>query len=693
MPSGSFRPNVDMAYPDGPVTPPPQQDTQPTIWQSPGPAAAQPGVPDYYNYNNQANYPPYATGVEGGQQGYATHQPPYGQPALTPPPRQHIPGAMTPPPRPRRYDAPPLPIRIVDWLKGNWWAPVVVISLLLVVFDIMYQVFLPYNAVPQGVVVDGVPLGGLEHSAAVSRLDEAYGNAKAKVFFGNASVPYKTPTGRELGISVNNQERLKNAHYSVWWRLVPTSSFWIGSTIKASPALYSYDTATLDTYTLKNLGNNCKINPKDATLRLDDNRFSVVPAVAGGTCNLSEFKAAVQKATIKDGGYTIRTAMKETPATLGNHAAKELADKLNKTLAQDIPITANDKQDTVPAHTAKTWLSFKTVTPEAKPDDPKASEPRLAFTVEPDRVKKYIQSSRLAGAEQKPGTTTVSTRDFTETSRQEGKPGVAINIAKTTQSAADVADGKTRTMVATVEPVGPTVVYKRSYTPTEEGFKALVQQFSEDNKGDIAIAVTELTGRKPLVVAATRGGEAIPAGGLEGALVAYTAQVGIENGSIQPTNKVAGSQTYTDCIKTAITEQDKECIDGLLSGVGNATVQQRLRDIGLNNTQLGEHITTTADDIQTFMRKLAEKKELPTKKLEPLTSAMRSLQQRDGIVVGQNNIEAIAGTEGAYNQAGVITSQGGRYVVTFLSKSSNASTAAKFIAEFDKLRSQKPARN
>ena len=56
-------------------------------------------------------------------------------------------------------------------------------------------------------------------------------------------------------------------------------------------------------------------------------------------------------------------------------------------------------------------------------------------------------------------------------------------------------------------------------------------------------------------------------------------------------------------------------------------------------------------------------------------------------------IEAIAGTEGAYNQAGVITSQGGRYVVTFLSKSSNASTAAKFIAEFDKLRSQKPARN
>ncbi|MBH1979962.1 serine hydrolase [Candidatus Saccharibacteria bacterium] len=670
--------------------------------QTPAPTPAPSAAPlQQPPYSGESTYPqasavPSPQPYQQPQNQWATpQQPAYPQAPQVPQPHDMsaYPGASssTPPPRPRVYGKAPAAVRFAEWLKGHWYVPIGALLALVLIGNILWQVLYPMNSLAPGLAVDGIKVGGMDRDEAVAKLNEAYGKLKVNLFFGDATVPYKTPTASELGIQVDNTTRLANASYPFALRFVPTSYWWASSLSGVGEPVYNYDKATLDTYALKNLGQDCVIPPKNASLKLDDDRFSVISAEAGGKCNLTEFKEAVGKTTYAS-GFKVKTNIKSVAAPLTNEIAQQLGDELNNNLKNDMPLQAAGETTQVRAATVKGWLSFKAYTPEDKNDGTPTPPPRLLYVIEPDRVKRYLETSGIAAkVEKKPGVTKVSTTDFTETARTEGTPGVLVDITKTIASVDPYVNARASRAEVIVGPVPATVQYARKYTPSDAGYRALIQQFAQDNPGKIGIAMRELSGKRPLLSGAVNENERLPAAGIEGIYLAYVAQKGIEDGAIQPTDQVYGNLSYLECMEAAISDQNQDCIAGLLGKIGNATVQARLAEIGLTGTDFRGAVTvTTANDMALFTEKLNSGEGLPIKQREKLMSPLSDISLRDGIKGAASNSRVLGGASGAnYNEAAVVITTG-QYVVSIMTQDSDgAKTTSKLIKAIDVLRKQK----
>lgn len=661
--------------PPNPSQQPPYQPPQPGGYPPvPPQPVQQPG--QYPPVAPPAQYPP--------QSGYVPYQ--QATPTLQPGMRQSAARAGTT--QPQRYDKLPLPVRMAEWIKRNWWAPLVGVLILVLAGNVAYQVAYPSQALPPGVKVDGLSVGRVSKSEIIDKLNTEYAKVPVEIYFGEATVPYKTPAAKEVGIGVDNGDRLRHASYPLWLRLVPTSYWWARALVSVGQPTYVYDKVALDKYTLRHIGKDCRIAPKNPTLALDDGRFTVVKSVAGGVCDVNDFTRTMQSATVGDSGkIVVRTPMKETGAPISNESAQGLADSLNTVLGRDFELKAPGVTMTVPGVTIKNWLTFKEVIPE----DTAKQSPRLEPVVDAGRVKTYFAQSLGAKLEKKPGVTKIATKDFAIVSETRGGNGVGIDIDAALASIQQVVAGKTTVITVVTKELGPTVEYTRSYSPTEEGFRALITQFASDNPGTNGIVFEELSGKKPYAIAAANDKAVLPTQGLEGLYVAYAAQVGIENGSLQPTVQISGDASVAECVKRAIEDQDASCTQALLLHVGNAVVHERLREIGLTSTSLsGERPTTTARDMHTFIYKFA-KKELPAKRLSDIDTAMRNVQARDGFLRQVSNATSAAGAgETGYAELAVVRVRG-MYTLSYISDNKNPETAKKLVAAIEKLRAEKQA--
>lgn len=587
----------------------------------------------------------------------------------------------------------PVPVQIVEWLRKRWYVPVGVLLACLLLGNIIMQIAYPLNALPPGLAVDGVAVGGMDRDKAASQLNAAYGKLQVKLYFGDATVPYKTPTASQLGISVDNASRLDQASYPFGLRFVPTSYWWASHLVSVGSPVYNYDKATLDIYALKNLGEDCVIPPKNASLKLDDDQFAVINSEPGGKCNLTEFKDAVTKATYAT-GFKVKTDIKKVDAPLTNDIAKQLGDELNNNLKNDMPLQAAGQTTMVKSSVVKGWLSFKPYIPEDKNDGAPLPPPRLLYVIEPERVKRYLDTSGIsAKVEKKPGVTKVATTDFTETSRSNGEPGILVNITDTIASIDPFINSRASSASVVVGPVPPTMQYTRTYTPSDAGYRALIAQFAQDNPGKISIVMHELSGKRPLLAGAVNENEKLPAAGVEGMYLAYVAQKGIDDGNIQPTDKVFGNLSYTECIEAVVTNQDPDCISALLGKLSNATVQARLSEIGLTGTDFASDETlTTAHDMELFMSKLNGANELPFRQRDRLVTPLNDIVLRDGIKSVASNARVAGGaTDKNYNEMAVVTANGQYSVAIMTQDSDGAKTAAKLIRAIDGLRKQKQA--
>ncbi len=679
---------MDPNSPYQPQTPPPTP--------APSSPPQYPGQPQYTQGIPQPTVLPSPQPYTQAQNQWST-PPPTGYPQSPQVPQPHdmsaYPGAdgSTPPPRPRVYGKTPLPIRFAEWLKGHWYVPIGVLVALVLIGNILWQVLYPMNALSPGLAVDGIPVGGIDSDEAATKLNDAYGKLKVNLFFGDATVPYKTPTAKELGIQVDNTTRLAGATYPFALRFVPTSYWWASSLTSVGQPVYNYDKAALDTYALKNLGEDCVIPPKNASLKLDDDRFSVISAEAGGKCSLTEFKDEVGKTTYAN-GFKVNTKIKAVEAPLTNEIAQQLGDELNNNLKNDLPLQAAGETTQVRSATAKGWLSFKPFVPEDKNDGTPTPPPRLLYVIEPDRVKRYLETSGIAAkVEKKPGVTKISTTDFTETGRTEGTPGVLVDITKTIASIDPYVNARASRAEVIVGPVAATQQYTRKYTPSDAGYRSLIQQFAQDNPGKIGIAMRELSGKRPLLGGAVNENERLPAAGVEGIYLAYAAQKGIEDGAIQPTDQVSGNLSYLECMEAAVSSQDRDCIAGLLSKMGNATVKSRLAEIGLTGTDFsGTTTVTTANDMALFAEKINSGTGLPIKQRDKLVTPLSDISLRDGIKGVASNSRVFGGAvEPNYNEAAVVVTTG-QYVVSIMTQDSEgAKTTSKLIKAIDALRKQK----
>ncbi len=560
------------------------------------------------------------------------------------------------------------------WLKQHWKLLVIIIVAVAILTETIFQIVYPSSRLIPGTRVDGVNLGGKKYAEAAKLLDDAYGRLPLDIYFGDSNAAFQSPKMSEVGIGVDNAARLEKVKYPFYLRIIPTSIFWAQALSKPGEITYTYDKKKIASYTIGKVGDDCSIAPRNATLKLIDSKLQLVPSVAGGQCDINEFQQAlaeVQPSSKK--ANEVRISINPTPAPVTDDMARDLAAKLNNRLSSPMPMAVDTSTADIPARVVLSWLDFVADVPEQSIDNSANKTASLKFTVNQERMEDYLNQNIAAKLIKKPGVSKISTLDFTETSRVNGASGRGVDLPKTTQSVEDYINSKNQKAIGVTIVVGPTLVYTRNYTPTSQGFSALLAQYAQDNPGVYSMAFTELSGVTSPRSASYRADDRMPAAGIQSLYIAYTDIMEEAAGTARPVDIIDDGRNKTECFKDMLLLADEGCRLGYYKYFGYAKLASRGKELGLTNTVFaGEDTVTSANDVQKVLvglyKNQVAREQGGTKILSTLRSATGG---NEGISEGASSgqvVHVLGDVGTSHNDGAIVYSNKGVYALTILTK-------------------------
>ena len=694
--------NPQQPQPGQPQQPPQQPGGQPSYPPQQQPYAQ--SAPQYQQKSPQPQpneqpftpqYPPQQQ--PGGQYlqplQYAPYRPPR-QPS-EPAPGTLKPLSMATPKKPKELHG-PVSLLLNDWFRRHWKAVLLSLIGLCILGSVVYQIVYPSGRLLPGTSIDGVDVGGMRKEDAAKKLDGLYGEEEVKIFFGSASAAFLSPKLKEVGVKVVNESRVNDIAPPFFIRFIPGAFLFVNSMSKPGPLAYAYDNEKIQSYTLSKVGDTCEIPAKNATLKLVDSKLQVEPSSPGGVCDLANFQQELSKITPTAGGENkVRIATKDSPAPIDDDKARQLADKLNDRLKTPVPISVAGASQQISGRIVMSWLDFKADIPEKTVDQSANETAKLLYVINDDRFKDYMNGDISEKVTVKPGVTKISTRDFTELSRSDGKGGRVINLPAAKQSMVDYIEKKHEQAIAVTQDVGPTVVYTRDYTPTTTGFQALVAQFAQDNPGTYGIAVREISGVKDLRSGYYQADTKFPAAGIDSIYTAYAALTGVRNNSLLPAAPISNGRTVLDCVKDMLTIPDDKCRVGFYNQIGYNTMLARGADIGLKNTTFAERSgQTTANDLANTMEGMFKGVVAKENGIgRQIVSYGDNIRPNEGFPAGITSTKSVihfaSENDTMRNEVGVISTPKGVFVLAVMSKDSSWDRVAAIAAAIEKLEQKK----
>ncbi|MDQ5982121.1 MAG: beta-lactamase class [Patescibacteria group bacterium] len=584
------------------------------------------------------------------------------------------------------------------WFKQHWKLIVLIVFLIVVLGQTIFQIVYPSSRLIPGTYVDGVDVGGMKYADAAKKLDGEYGNLKLDIFFGKNGAAFQSPKMSEVGIGVDNTERLNAITYPVYLRFIPGSIWWAPLLAKPGDIAYVYDKTKIADYTLSKVGSDCSIPPKNASLKLIETQLQLVPSISGGQCDINDFQQTLAKVKpTSDEQNKVRIAINEQSAPISDDMARDLAAKLNSRLATPMPITVDVSTAKIPGRVVLSWLDFKADVPQQTIDNSGNQQASLKFSVNQKRMEEYLNQDIAAQLIKKPGVTKVSTTDFTETSRVNGANGRGLDAPKIAQSVVDYINNKTQQAIGATVVIGPTVEYTRKYTPTSVGFSALLAQFAQDNPGNYSLAFNELGSVEFPRSAVYRGDAPMPAAGIHSLYIGLADVMQQYANVLRPVDIVSGNNDNETCFKLMFQQFDKGCRTGLYDAIGYAALTSIGKNAGLRNTVFaGENTTTSVSDVHNLMINLYKNKVARVEGGQNILSALRSIRENDGIPAGSGTDVRVAHVtgeaDGVFNDSAVIyNSTYGVYALTVLSNGDGTSwdKLSKLAKDVLMLKSQK----
>lgn len=593
----------------------------------------------------------------------------------------------------------PFALMFNDFMKRHWKLVIGCTIGVILLGTIIFQIVYPNSRLLPGATVDGVNLGGMRKTDAAEELNGLYGDLKLAVYFGKNDAAFQTTTMKNAGIAVDNEARLNAITYPFYLRLIPGSFLWAGGLNTTENIEYTYDRAKIEAYTQSEVYNGCDIPAKDASLRLIDSQVQIVPSVPGGTCDITQFQKVLSEVKpSSDIDNEVRVEIAEKPAKVDNEKARELADMLNNRLKEPMPMTVANETQQIPGRIVLGWLDFKSDIPPDSIDDSANRSAKLIYEINVERMKTYLDSNVASKVVKKPGVSKISTKDFTETSRQNGEGGTEIDLEKVTASVDAYISNKSQQSSATTRAVGPTLVYDRSYTPTSTGFSAMLAQFAEDNPGTYGMAFTEVGSVRNPRSASYRADAQYPAAGVQAMYYGYGVVTDQFDGILRPAEKIAGDSNVEACLKDMIEKSDADCRQGFYNRLGFERITAKGKEVGLTGTTFaGEATTTTAKDIHSFMTRLQANQIARIQGGQRLLGLTKTVRSSDGVPASVNSGEAVGHIVGETvtirHDAAIVNSNKGTYILTVMSDGSSWENIAKLTKKIQDLKAVKVPNN
>jgi beta-lactamase class A len=544
------------------------------------------------------------------------------------------------------------------------------------------QILYPSDRLLPYMTVDNLNFSGWSKDDTVKSLNDRYQIAPISLYFGTASRAYRTPKPSEIGLSIDNTSRINNMNYPWYLRIVPTSLLWMHFIIQPSksPDL-SRDGEVLIAYLQKELGDSCNVQPINATIDVIDGKLAVVKGSQGGTCNPDDVtKLMMNVVPSITSSAKVDVPVKLVPASVGDNDAQNLADKLDKQLANGAVVAAGSSSVTIPKDQLYSWLSFS------------ETDGKLDYSFDATKASSYLKTTLAAKVAVPAGVTKVATYDFVETSRQVGSSGQALDVAGTLGNIKSFIDGASQQAVAATSAVAPTLQYSRSYSSTNQGLSALMQNYAQSHAGVYGVAMIELSGQNRR--ASYNSDASFTTASTYKLFVAYSSLKRIESGDWHWSDQILNGQDLTACFNNMIVNSDNACGAALLAKIGYTNITNEAHAIGCDGTSfLGSNgIKTTPDDLALFLAELQSGQILSQQSSrDTLINAMERNLYRQGIPSGIKSAtvaDKVGFLDNLLHDAAIVYAPSGTYVLVIMTNGSSWANIADLTSQIEALRTQ-----
>jgi len=535
---------------------------------------------------------------------------------------------------------------------------------------ILVQLFYPANTLLPYTKVDGISVAGKTKQQAIELLNKAYADHTIAIYMGSGAKPVTSPKLSDVDGKVDNTARINGMSYPWYLRLVPSSLFWSGRKVANTPAPKFGDKFT--SYVSKKLMPNCQQPPVNASLKANNGKLSLVPAITGGTCSeadvIASIKAARPTLTAKT---SVKVARNEHKPDVADSAATELAGILNDRLKSGASLQVNDSPVTVAANDLLSWLDFA------------ADGNKLAAKVNVDRAGDWLSKNVAAKVAVAPGVSYVKTLDFTELSRTNGASGRALDIAATVSSLQQVVDGASTAATVATKAIPPTEQYTRTYSADDTGLSALMTNYAHDHPGTFGASMVELDGKHRR--ASFNGDKQFVTASTYKLFVAYELLKQIDAGK-------RDWDSNATCFNKMISQSDNACAESFLKMLGLSTITNDIQAVGLKNSTFmksgGPY--TTPNDLTLMLGMIATGQNFSSVNQQRLIAAMKGNVYRQGIPAGVQGTVAdkVGFLNGLLHDAAIVYGPHGTYVLAIMTDGSSWATIADLAKQIDNLRAQ-----
>ena len=551
------------------------------------------------------------------------------------------------------------------------------IALVLIVIIIL-QFAYPANKIVWFAKVDGISVGGMTKDDGTTKLNAAYANAVAPVYYkDDAAAPKAKPTLPDIGVVVRNDERVAAIDYPWYWRLVPSSALWYYSLLDTGEPAVQKDTKVLDACMVKAFGAECTLAPTDATIALKGESLEVVPSTKGGTCNYDELHKSL--ADVQAVLYPEKIVVEGTTILpkVSDQAATTVLQDITKKVGDGVVISVNGKNEMIAKAELYKWLVF-TVSGET-----------VSYTLNAEAVT-WLGNTYGKALAITPGVTSIRTRDFVEISRSDGPSGRAIDARGSADDIVKFIKGEVTAPQAKTRVVPPTMKYTRSYSATDAGMSALMEHFAGSHPGTYGISLVELSGARRH--ASYNGTKQFTTASTYKLFVAYSSLLRIENGQWNWNDQITGGRNLTKCFDDMIVRSDNACAEALLKKIGFTPITNEAKAIGATRTSfLGSSgIKSTAEDESLFLSLLYSGQILSQQSSrDVLINALKRNIYRQGVPAGMPGVTVankVGFLDGLFHDAAIVYSPSGTYVLTVLTEGSSWANIAELTRQLEALR-------
>lgn len=573
-------------------------------------------------------------------------------------------------------------LRRIAWKKVALGAAIAVPFTIIII-----QLIYPSNRTMLNARVSGIDVGNMSYDEVTARIGEQYKNAKLRVYFGDASEPYRSPSLEQLGVTVDSKDAIDAVMYPWWLRLVPTSLWWGQAFTKNTSSSVSLNELSIREYAEKEFGESCNITPKNASIVVKDSELSLSPATDGGTCELVTVVKLMASTAISAAADAnkVKIPLDTVAPSVADTVAQDLIRTIESRLKGEVPLTVDKETIQLDAKTVRSWLMFE------------EKDGKIIANTDPVKAKDVLNEKLQSKVTKAAGSVTIKIVDGKEVSRKgSDTKGQALDINATAANITKYLLGEAKAVDVAVTTINPQVKYQKSYSTSGAGLSAMIRSFAESNPGVYGVSLVELSGKgRSAGYNDTRN--FFPASTYK-LFVAFSTLKRVDKGEYKWTDKKVGGHTLpngntlSSCFDTMIVNSDNACAETLRDAITYAKLNQDLRSIGIYSTTFiapGQH-KSTAKDITAFLVKL-ESGSLPVSSngRGKLLSAMKRNVYRSGIPSGASGAVAdkVGFIDNLLHDAAIVYSPSGAYVLTIMTDGSSWGNIAKLTKEIEKLRS------